>query len=57
MSNSREIKVMRLMAWDRAKGELRAILNTYWGEDERYKDMRDEIDNFIASVEGEGLQE
>ena len=30
MSESRELLTLRGMAWQRAKGELRACLETYW---------------------------
>jgi hypothetical protein len=30
MTESNEILTMRAMAWDRAKGELLSVLQTYW---------------------------
>lgn len=30
MSESRTLKTLRLMAWERAKGELNAYLQTFW---------------------------
>ena len=32
--SSSEIKTMRLMEWERVKGGIRAILASYWGNDE-----------------------
>lgn len=54
----REIKVMRLMEWERAKGSLEAILNTYFSDspkDFRYEQMKKEIRYFIGKVEDAGL--
>lgn len=33
MTDSREIKTMRYMEWERVKGSLRAILASYWDWD------------------------
>ncbi len=60
MSLSKEMHTMRAMAWCRAKGELEAMLNTYWGEGEdgdKYDKASTAIKDFIGHVEAEGLQE
>lgn len=41
---------LRLMAWERAKGELNAILQTYWGEG-GYHEMDKAVRAFIKKVE------
>ena len=55
MSDSRELKTMRTMAWERAKGELQALLHTYWGlsekEDKEFDFMEMTIEEFIKRVE------
>ena len=52
------LKTMRYMAWNRAKGELQSMLETYWyGKDEQYREMKKAIDDFIEDVEGNGKQE
>lgn len=51
------IKTMRYMAWERAKGELASVLQTYWNEEENYHKMRDAIKEFETLVEYNGLQE
>lgn len=60
MSESKEIRAMRCMAWERAKGELRSMLQTYFTEDEqrdKYEGMRETIKEFIGVVESHGFQE
>jgi hypothetical protein len=43
---------LRNMAWERAKGELKSILETYWGnEDDQFDKINDKINNFIKDVE------
>jgi hypothetical protein len=64
---SKEIKCMRTMAWERVKGELYSILQTYdpydsAGNYDRYEDtkydrMKEETTSFILRIEGEGWQE
>jgi len=49
-----EMKMMRSMAWERAKGELKSMLCTYnggSGNDDKYKDMSVIVDDLIAKVE------
>ncbi len=60
MSESKEIRVMRMQAWCRAKGELDAVLHSYWGdqgEDGSYQEMDKLTKQFIKAVEDNGLQE
>lgn len=51
------IRVLRAQAWERAKGELRSILQTYWGEQMKFDAMREEVEGFIVRVEDGGLAE
>lgn len=53
---SREIRILRTMAWERAKGELRSMLHTYYTND-NYDKFSLEVKNFIKTVEDNGLQE
>lgn len=64
MSESNEIRTMRQMAWERAKGELRSMLVSYWPtythgnkDESNYERMRVAIEQFVEHVEREGLQE
>lgn len=57
MSEERIIRNMRHMAWERAKGEMQAMLHTYWNDDERYKQIEKEIADFIKLIEFQGLYE
>ena len=46
---------MRLMAWERAKGELNSLLHTYWedesGNKSNFKPRKELIENFIKDFE------
>lgn len=54
---SRELSAMRRMAWQRAKGELYSMLDTFYGEQEHYDKLKDHIQEFIQHAEDEGLSE
>lgn len=57
---SNEIRVMRTMAWARAKGELDSMRGTYWSNDcnpERFNNFDKAVDDFIKLVEDNGWQE
>lgn len=61
-NESREIRTMRHMAWERAKGELQAMLTTFWGDGnpgpcEEFVNLDKAIKEFITHVEDEGLHE
>lgn len=51
------LKTMRYMAWERAKGELNSIIQTYWVSGKRFDDLHEKIKSFIDDIENEGLQE
>jgi hypothetical protein len=56
MMEERIRTVLRIMAWERAKAELRSILDTYFpGDIDDWQDFHDVIYNFIEKVEGEWL--
>ena len=52
---------LRHMAWERAKGELRSMLHTFWQEYDRggekldsgFDRMERGVENFISEFEGE----
>lgn len=50
------IKMMRAQAWEKAKGELHSILQTYCRNENFYL-MKKEVDEFIKKVEYGGLIE
>ena len=58
---SREVLTLRLMRWKRAKGELRAMVATYWPTPSVHHDpetlardpMVKRVEAFIANVERE----
>lgn len=58
-TDERVLRTMRVMAWERAKGELRSMTQTYWGGDAGggYNEMNKEIEDFIARIEDNGIQE
>ena len=54
-----EMKMMRAMAWERAKGELKSMLVTYnggSGNDHKYKEMVEAINELTEKVETAELQ-
>lgn len=52
---SHEVLTLRAMAWERAKGELNAMLATFWpspGNDDTVRaEMVERVRSFIADVE------
>jgi hypothetical protein len=57
MQDDKTIRTMRNMAWERAKGELRAMAQTYWKEDSKYQKIMHIFDAFVEEVENNGYQE
>jgi hypothetical protein len=70
MMDDETIRTMKLMAWERAKGELRSMVmaqgmlqtvaptsETAEASSERWKDLDERIEAFIVSVEDDGLHE
>ncbi len=67
MEESPEIKIMRRMSWERAKGELRSMQQTYCptetgrpfpcGGNENAMDFTFAVEEFIDAVEKEGMHE
>jgi hypothetical protein len=53
---SKEIRVMRTQAWERAKGELKAMEHTYWDHDGRYNKFNSLMEKFVKEVEDQELQ-
>jgi len=51
------VRNLRHMAWERAKGELRSMLHTFWSMDKDFKKLDDKVNSFIKEVEDEGLHE
>ncbi len=61
-------RILRKMAWQRAKGELLSMLETFWSADnaterdraeelKQFTEARAAIEALIARVEGDGLAE
>ncbi|CBJ38276.1 protein of unknown function [Ralstonia solanacearum CMR15] len=49
-----------MQAWARAKGELNAVLQTFWdghGADDQFRAMDKAVSEFTAHVEDNGLAE
>jgi len=53
MSDSKELRTLRAMAWERAKGELNAVKQTYWSDS--LAEFDNVVEEFVKSVEDEGL--
>jgi hypothetical protein len=56
VDNEMILRSMRQMAWHRAKGELEAVLATYW-HDPKFESMNGAVYDLINKVEGFGLAE
>jgi hypothetical protein len=50
-------KLMRSMAWERAKGELHSISQTFIGEQEQFENFEVALDEFITKIEENGWAE
>jgi len=57
MNEERIIRNMRHMAWERAQGELKSMLHTFWDDDDQYKDLDKEVTDFIERIKNKGLHE
>ena len=55
--DSMELSIIRQMAWERAKGELRSILVIYIKDMERYRQAQKKIEGFIKDIEENGIIE
>lgn len=51
MSTNNILQTMRLMAWERAKGELLSILQTFWEEESSFDSIDKKVKDFIQDVE------
>lgn len=53
------LEILRYMAWERAKGELRSMLHTYTEscDDVKYDILSGTIEDFIKDVEGNAKHE
>lgn len=52
IDGSTVVKTLRLMEWERAKGSLKAMLNTYWNEkgDDDFEKVSDKVKKFIKDL-------
>lgn len=57
MSEERQTRIARAMAWERAKGELRSIYHTFWNHDGSFEKAQEAFEAFIQQIEDEGLIE
>lgn len=56
MNDERIIRTLRAQAWARAKGELGALLQTYWNDDKFHK-IYEEIERFVNLIDDNGWAE
>lgn len=58
MTDERVLRTLRAQAWARAKGEIDAMLNTYWSETtDKYREVDKVTRDFIKEMEDRGLAE
>ena len=54
-------RIQRWQAWERAKGEMKSMLQTFFSEanstENQYEDLKGAMDEFIKNVEDNALQE
>ena len=50
-------RLLRAMSWQRAKGELRAMLETFYNEQDQFVKLNKVLQKFFKDVEDNGLQE
>jgi hypothetical protein len=53
MSETIILRVLRTQAWQRAKGEMMSILETYYGELETFESAEYAIKDFIEKMEAD----
>ena len=51
------LQTMRMMAWEKAKGEILAMMHTYRGQMDDYVAFKNKFESFVAYVESNGLHE
>jgi hypothetical protein len=49
--------ILRAMAWERAKGELKSIEQSFIGAVEKFTEFADALTEFVEKVESSGLHE
>lgn len=57
VDNEMILRTMRAMAWERAKGEVEAVLETYWGnydEDSEFRKLDAAFKAFVKEAEDNG---
>lgn len=55
LEDSKELKTLRYMEWERAKGSLNAILASYWTTGQQdFQELKDLVGNFIDEFGGKG---
>ena len=58
MTDHISIRIQRNMAWERAKGELKSMLHTFYSDgdsrDNQYNELNDELAQFIEKIESKG---
>jgi hypothetical protein len=63
ITNEYLMQTLRMQAWERAKGELRAVLHTYYGDasardsDHKFEKANARIESFISDIEENGIVE
>lgn len=56
-TDERVLRTLRTMAWERAKGELRSMAQTYWDQRDGFERLDREVETFIKYIEDEGIHE
>lgn len=61
MDDRKIIWTLRTQAWERAKGELRSMMHTFWGDgyanQGQYDCLDEAVEKFVKDVEDHGWHE
>ena len=61
MTEENILRALRAQAWERAKGELRAVAMTFFGTGSaaphQFEQYESEVEAFVKAVEAQGLAE
>ena len=57
MSEMRVLKSMRMNHWEKAKAELKCMLNTFWGDTDYFDEVDWLVEDFIKNVQENGYHE
>lgn len=55
MDDSRLLRTMRYMEWEKIKGQLSSMLHTYWGDEKKFEEASKHVNRFIKRIDDYGI--